>query len=589
MVGQGKSGNGGRGRMNMPPFPQSLIPFELKIHPKGPLRSQKWHLVDGKILRKIIPSIPSSTQHFKEPAYLEHLKNKSKIVKQDKVLSEAQLKYFRMKRIMPLFDSQFRHHGISGLTLRQKDELSGKYIGITPASVNALNRIFKEARNLTSLTLEPRCELSTFKAINKIHKLKNLTLKITTNQILAYPQLFKGLNRLQRVNLIIQSLEGQNKYFHDMLRSCDGRCGPEMIPMMSKFFGFLLDSPNLEHINVRLEGCEDYYKILLEQIHQKKLSSFHIMVYNAQTPPESSLPWTNYIESLYLCFSTWKARENPDMPRNNNKRQKRLSLFGPWCFANERFDQMERSETLKNLYVVGNPELGCVQKFLGLMSNAKALESLKLEFEASDKKQGETLNDFINQIFKMESVETLQSLTCHIKNRFYAFPGLPYNVKMRNLKSLQLALNYLPVVTNISYLAESLKYLASLETFHLHYSIGKPGKTNTKGITCNFPSGGLKRLKSFSLTCSRKFSEISANQLADCIMEIPGLKSLFVSSNILKHLEKNKGETLTESLRSKESLEDAEFAWKEKGRRSGTQVSMKRAEKELVVTSKSFV
>jgi len=573
--------------------PQDLIPLELTIPSRGPQKPREWQLHEGKTLSKVFPSAPASIKYLQSPnqsSLIPPWKERDEKKKDQIVLDEVRLKQVKIRRTLPHFNSQLQK-GVSRLALRQMPVTPQNlsmitFVGIAKPSTQCLNRIFKEAKNLTSVILEPECGPSTLKTLRKMRDLRNLVLKIQITEKMEFPRLFKNLNRLQMVSLTISPAK---------------QWGSHMSPAMSKVFRFLLDLPRLEHLHVRLEDCRDYFKTLLQQMHQKKLASFHIVVYNAHDFSGPSLiPWRNYIDTLYLGrinVLPYETHEKQfDDSLNSESPQKRLSL-NPGCFKKHIIELAEGSEILKSLYVVDffhfqeSPSLELTKPLLNMISKTRTLENLTLIVEATFKNYGEIMHQFIKQIFDIETLENLQSLTFNIKSSFDQYPHLPlpYSSRMRNLKSLKIKIDYCPLTTDISYLVEGLKDMVSLEHLEFDYNIGNLQMGNWNRINCNLPAEGLKNLKSLVLRCNGIFSEISINQLVNCIGGISGLESLFISSRILDCSNKNQAARLTESLCSKESLETAEFAWKEEGTIVGSRVFMKRINGEIVILSESYL
>jgi len=251
---------------------------------------------------------------------------------------------------------------------------------------------------------------------------------------------------------------------------------------------------------------------LLEKLHEKKISSFHIIVRNTKELSEdNSIPWQNYIDTLYLGPIL-------DKHLDGTRPQKRLSLDTPECFTTDLIDLMEGSTTLKSLYVndfcysqMKCPSTDLMKPLLVFVSGIKALKNLTLFFRVIDEDYGEMTCNLLRQIVEKESLENLESFTCEIQNSCLkpaplALPLL-YSSKMKSLKSLSIILNCLPLKNDISYLLENLKELVNLESFQFDCI----GIKNDGKITCNFPSEGLKNLKSLSLNCDLKFSEVSVD------------------------------------------------------------------------------
>jgi len=458
------------------------------------------------------------------------------------------------------------------------------HIGITKLSAECLKKILKEAKNLTALTLGPRCELLTFKAIQRVHDLRDLTLKIATSQIIAFPQFFKRLSRIQRLKLTIQAgsrlaLEPESQW------------GSNLIPILAKFFRYALKLPRLEHLVIRLEGCEDYYKILLKKIHKKKLPSFHIIVENLHTFPSSVkpfIPWTNYIDTLYF------GPLSSDIPVNG---QKILSFNSPESINAEEFAFIKGIDALKNFYIIRledtiSEATECVKSLSALISQTKTLENLTFLFEAHARWDCFLMNELIKVMFESDYLENLQSLSCNINMNFQNPPyiPLPYNPRMKNLKSLHLTINHRAWIVNISYLVEGLKDMVSLEDLKFDYIFGDIVENRAQyTFHCMFPSVGLKSLKYFSLNCNGAFNERSMNELVDCIVGMTCLRSLFISPKVFTGLNQNKVKMLTENLHSKEDLETAEFSYKEEGSSVRTRMLMKRVGSEMTVSSKPYL
>jgi len=220
---------------------------------KKKLRPQKWHLSTGRIFKSIFPSTLSSVLKFKY----------SSLSCSGSIIPCRDMSIFRKRGMLPYSSAGYR-------CFRNYETHS------------VLNKIMKKAKNLKSLCLE---SASNFKGIRKARGLKNLALKIYTRQMPAYPELFKHLVSLQRVEIFIKGWSDNDE---------------KIIP---KFFGFVLNLPKLQYLTIWLDQGWNYYKNLLFQIHQKRLPSFEVIVFDTETPPDlsnSRINWANYVDTLYL-------------------------------------------------------------------------------------------------------------------------------------------------------------------------------------------------------------------------------------------------------------------------------------------------
>jgi len=485
------------------------------------------------------------------------------------------LKVLKLRRTLPRFDSNFRH-SILKLDLPNRGCRRGGFgfetdSGVTSPSARCLNTIFKQAKNLKSVTLQPDCEVSNFKGLRKARGLENLSLNICGRHIKAYPQLFKGLICLRKVTLNIKSL------------------GSEETEKFFKFFDYLLCLPRLEHVTIWLEDNFGHYKRLLRMIHEKKLPSFHIRDYLRHSDCEKSLPQCcgNYIDTLYL------GPIEPNQPlyqfsSSKNKPKKKLSLRSPVCFQCDLHDLFEGSSTIRNLYIEdlfasqANPTVDMAKHLLEFFSKTKSLENIALIFGPSSLKYSEIVSEFIEKFSQIESFESLETLTFSLEKK-EAFPKLlpPYSSRMRNLTTLDIKLRCIDL--ELFYFLEPLKYLESLEEFKMGYSEENIQK---KEIECDIPLECLRNLKKMSLTFNVRFSEASAKNFIEGIHRLGNLRVLFVSPMVLSEIGSENASRLIEDFRGMKSLESASFAWKKEESEKLVYIDIRNEDGEIKIVGK---
>jgi len=313
--------------------------FRLAFRSRKQLPPQKWSLRPGLVLKPMFP-LPSSL--------LGQLQNSKKSFPYASK-PERDMRILQKRRMLPCFSSGWCQ-SLHRLNTQKVSDLMKTgwytYWNATKPSVSCLNRIFKEAKNLKSVALEPECGISNFKIIRKARGLQDLSIKIDTKTLVKYPQLFKRLPFLEKVKLYVKwsRKDSQNKIIY-------------------KFFESVLNLPRLQHITVWLDEGFDpsnwldgdfmYFKVLLSALHMAKLSSFEIIACSASPAPslqETLTDWSNYIETLY--FGPTLTLDHPHQCKNPGalarKPEKRLRLNFP-LFLNSKVDF--ESTTIKNLTI----------------------------------------------------------------------------------------------------------------------------------------------------------------------------------------------------------------------------------------------
>ena len=444
----------------------------------------------------------------------------------------------RKRRMLPYFSSGWLQT-LCGLNL---SKLNGNiwlqrrlhfFRSLTLPSVPSLNRILKEAKNLKSLALESMYALTNFKRIRKARGLQDLSLKITTKPIMAFPQLFKHLTSLQRVNLDINQFRFENE-----------------IAITSKFFGFLLNLPKLQHLTVWLDDSFYFYKTLLCLIHAKKLPSFHVKVRSSSEPPKCVSDWGKCLETLWIdsrpYFPVFSHTKIPERRLSLNRHPKIDD------FINKGFP-IKNLEIYDLVFCQGRPSIWNLRKIFTLISQAQTLESLTLSFETPLTGYSKICNAFHQEFSEIKTLENLKAFTFALvsKNKGVPMTSPPESSKMKNLKSLVLIL--MGQSLNFSDYTQALKSLASLEKFEFIYV----DSNVYDEISCNFPFQGLQNLELITISCSNPFSESSINQLVQSVSQLENLKKLRILGRILFNMEK--AMAVAKSLHSNKSLEIISF------------------------------
>ena len=82
-------------------LPQGLLPLELAILPQGPSQPKNYKIHDGKILKKIFPSTPSSIQFFKPSltsTFTDLFSKEAQEKKPENILDAQGLKIVQLRR-----------------------------------------------------------------------------------------------------------------------------------------------------------------------------------------------------------------------------------------------------------------------------------------------------------------------------------------------------------------------------------------------------------------------------------------------------------------------------------------------------------
>ena len=511
---------------------EDFTTLELTILSKKQFQSRKWNLNSHFLSKSRLPSALSSITELK---YSDQLSLYSPFREGDQSI-------LHKRGMVPYSNTGYCHLGHR-------------------LTVSVLNEILKRTKNLKSLFLESE---SNFKGIRKIRGLQDLSLKIKTEQVLAYPQLLSHLTSLQKVELYLKWSFTEKE-----------------TEIISKFFGFVLNLPKLRRLTVWLSEGGDYYKVLLRAIYEKKLPSLEIIVLNFVVSKILSIDWTNYIDTLYfglmpsaalhgLSSNKWPASEKPE----------KILRFGNSFYFNEE-DFKNGSTTIKNLaatYLFYDPQNYSIEdttSLLTFISQIKALENLTLSLEPDLLKSSDMISNFLQQLSLTKSVENLMSFTFQLNDGRGVLLKVPppYGSKMKNLKNLHLILY--GHWANFSDWTGALKGLVSLERFYFVFlDLKREGKGDL-----NFPFEALQNLKLIDLYYGDPFVESSIDKLVQSISKVKNLESLEVSGRIFYDLDRKKAEAFVKDLCLKENLETANFIWKE------AKVMIQRVNGKLVVSS----
>jgi len=538
--------------------PQDLIALTLILHCRRQPRPQKWLLRSGKISKFTFPRVPPSVKQLK-------YSYKSLFCS---LLSEKNLRILRKRRLLPHFGPGVRNE-IQSLTVSEvnfipekRDTFLCKHI--TSFSAQCLNRILKEAKKLRSFVLEPRWNRSNFKAIRKARRLKNLTLKIRTKHILAYPGLFKGLTSLQKVTLSV-------RFSYDDHQA-----------EVSKFFGCLLNLPRLQHLTLWLKDGLDYFKTLLSEIGRKRLFSFLIVVFDTIELPLRFLSWGNWIDSLYIgkveSFEAqkqyWPAPKKPE---------RRLMLNS----LSRIDDLVNENTTIKTLDIIDfysyfeRPSVEFAENLLALISRTKTLENLTITHKSIFEDYSKVISDFHNKLSQMESLENLKTFAFQLENISERAPMIspPYSSKMKNLKTLTISIEgtYFYLL-DLHHFIEALKDLRSLENLSFEYH--ELANSSLRIHWDLLPLDWLPILKSISLHCSDLFSGTCIDQLFEKISRRENLESLKISGGILQKLDRKKASELVKYLCEKKNFEIVKCTWWRPGSCGEPIVSIQKIKKE---------
>jgi len=511
---------------------EDSMTLELKILSKHRPRPQMWNQLPGPTFNSSFPSTPPSIRRLK-------YSNKSFSYSE---LQETETNILRKRKMLPFLNPGW-HHAIDGLIL---SKMSSNIK--TRRLLLILNKICKEAKNLKSLILQAKCGISNLKGIRRARTLQDLSLKIETELILAYPQLFKYLPSLQRAELHIQ---WSNENPHENI-------------IIDKFFGSLLNLPKLWHLTLWLDDSFGYYKALLFEINKRKLPSFQVIVQETfQVPLKKCLvDWNKCIETVYigseLAFLT--QAKSWDMWPHAKFPEKRLRLKSPSKIE----DLIEIIPPIKSLEIddlfscQGYPSVESLQKVFVLISKAKALEKLTLTIEMTFKNYNEIQGVFNKEFSQIDPLEKLSTFRFELQNNHKFFPLIspPYGEKMKNLKTLSLTLD--GPFFNLSEFTKALKCLGSLENFSFTYH----NSTQEGEVKCRFPFECMKNLKLIRLHCNRPFGEDSIKQFIRSVSELENLKSLKIFGKILHNLDR-KASAVAKDLCSSKRLEVVSFEWKE--------------------------
>ena len=546
--------------MNAPPM--DVISLELTIFCPRQLRPQKWKFKTGESSKAILPFNPSS---------IVQLKGSDKPI-QSSPIPENQLKIQRKRRMLSGY-----HYSMP--QIRKKMENRGTWRYEYLASPSWLNAILRGAKNLRSLIFDPVDQNSKLKSMRKARGLQYVHLKLDTSKICGYPCVFKPLKALEKIKLEIKWLNNEKS---------------ETL-MVNKFFGFVWSLPKLKHLAVWLNEGGDYYKTLLAGIHAKKLSSFHIVVFNntfePASLPKSEINWGGYIDALYIgpIYSLEDTREVKKWSPVKSA-EKRLRLK-----REENLDDLVcENTTIRNLEIVDFFSIpsSCLgkdqaQNLIELISQMKGLENLVLDFGETEAISAANYDDFNKELSMIESLGNLRSLVFSLAHAKQVTQKIlpPFGNKMKNLKML--SLNIVGAAFDFSDWIEVFKELSRLGEFCSNYKdyFKNYLKRWHRSLEGSFPFEQLKNLKSISLYCNIPFSENSIEQLVKSILEGKRLKSLKIDGEIFEGLDEKKVSRLVEELCLKKKLEFGSFHWKEIGVPLWIKVTMRRVNGKMTVSS----
>ena len=478
--------------------------------------------------------------------------------------------------MVPHFYSRYCHLLYNGTLFQTnkkiRDRILWRYRYIKKQPLTPwLNALLKGAKNLRSLVVEPGSNITNFKVLRKARGLQNLDFTIETGQITTYPHLFKRLTALQKVKLTIQWY------------------GEIEIRTINKFFGFLINLPKLQHLTVWLDYSEDYYKILLSAIHEKKLASFHIIASEIPSLSKSQIDWSKCIDTLYLGpIPPSQNRSSMNVWFAAQKTGRRLSL--------ERIPEIDElvheSTAINNLEIVDPLFISRSidgrhdGRLFEIISQMKTLENLTLAFGEAFFMNNEVYEDFHQKFSQIESFDNLAALNFSFiqKKEFVLRISPPYSSKMKNIKTL--SLNIIGYSVDWSDFIKALKDLVNLENFNFKYQEAAKHFIGLElGLDCYFPFEQFQNLRSIGMNCNIPFSAGFMAQLVESIPRLENLKYLKIKGQIFNGMEIKKASGFLGDLRLKTSLEFASFAWKEIDSHQWTRVNMRRMNGEMIVSS----